>query len=73
MYVAYERKTYPYCELDEGQAGAEHDEGNPNGVYIEGSRLYKANVTCYKLFTRPADAELVLGVRALGDRIGSAR
>lgn len=63
MYMAYGSTTINIAQLNSNGTAEVKTQAvytSPDGLYIEGSRLYKINGTYYILVTKPADDEYVL-------------
>ena len=63
MYVAYGNTQIKVAQLNADGTAEVRDQDvykDPNGLYLEGSRMYKKNDTYYIFVTKPADDEWVL-------------
>lgn len=63
MYMVYDKYQIKVAQLNaEGTAEVRSQQvyEDPNGLYLEGSRMYKINGTYYIFATKPADDEWVL-------------
>ncbi|EOA83411.1 hypothetical protein ACJQWK_00084 [Exserohilum turcicum] len=63
IYVAYGNTNIQVAQLNKdgtAQVRSQQVYKDPNGLYIEGSRMYKVNGNYYIFVTRPASAEWVL-------------
>ncbi|KAI4627908.1 hypothetical protein J4E80_002043 [Alternaria sp. BMP 0032] len=63
MYIVYDKYQLKVAQLNaDGTAEVRSQQvyEDPNGLYLEGSRMYKINGTYYIFATKPADDEWVL-------------